>query len=416
MQKLEFCVDMENGDDLSTKDGGTQAKVASETAKGDILIPRPDDKSADVENSFLFTNRSIQLEASSASAPDRGACVRRGTAMGVRDDNCIGSGETIRKEDIQMSHSVDFGVPQPYSYDSVARVGAQMSLPGAFPVQGAMPTRLSSETQSAVSTENLEATFHVVEATISTQSERAEMQLERLRHLASVAPLVEVLPYRQRRHCSAEANETPKHECPLRWNLLMMACAFMSIAVGSTVIVAILLRFRLGLFQAAVDVDVDVDVITISDRFKRLSKMVVAVSSLEALFDPLSPHHAALSWLANEDELISTHEQDRDVELVIQRYIVALFYFSTGGSAWAGNNLSRTASVHCRAYGNTCLEDYEDIDMQRMNVVPFLSADMHECSWEGIKCYNDSNDVGAITISKKHLPLFPHVYEFILTP
>eukprot|EP00568_Trieres_chinensis_P013669 CAMPEP_0183291100 /NCGR_PEP_ID=MMETSP0160_2-20130417/636_1 /TAXON_ID=2839 ORGANISM="Odontella Sinensis, Strain Grunow 1884" /NCGR_SAMPLE_ID=MMETSP0160_2 /ASSEMBLY_ACC=CAM_ASM_000250 /LENGTH=274 /DNA_ID=CAMNT_0025451855 /DNA_START=360 /DNA_END=1184 /DNA_ORIENTATION=+ len=50
---------------------------------------------------------------------------------------------------------------------------------------------------------------------------------------------------------------------------------------------------------------------------------------------------------------------------MIQRYVMALFYFSTHGRQWLGLKPSLAASVHCSYYSSSCWHDFEGIEMER---------------------------------------------------
>jgi len=101
------------------------------------------------------------------------------------------------------------------------------------------------------------------------------------------------------------------------------------------------------------------------------------VSANNALNSPGSPQNLASNWLINEDDF----EVCPGDEKIVQRYVMALFYFSTDGSAW-----SQCGQVGpCGGGGKS-----------------FLS-DKNECEWSGITCNNDdcvteivfeSNNVG----------------------
>jgi hypothetical protein len=80
------------------------------------------------------------------------------------------------------------------------------------------------------------------------------------------------------------------------------------------------------------------------NRLATLSNLLVDYSiSIQALQDPSSPQYKALDWMANID---STDVQDRlsDGELV-ERFVLVLFYFATGGENWADQYLFLSPSL-----------------------------------------------------------------------
>jgi hypothetical protein len=76
-----------------------------------------------------------------------------------------------------------------------------------------------------------------------------------------------------------------------------------------------------------------------SAREKALDNILVRVSGQETLLDPTSPQAKARHWLLYEDELWVHPAQAIPGERVIQRYILLVLYFATGGqTTWGDNN------------------------------------------------------------------------------
>jgi hypothetical protein len=55
------------------------------------------------------------------------------------------------------------------------------------------------------------------------------------------------------------------------------------------------------------------------------------------LWDPFTPQHDALDWLANDDGKKAEPLVDPNKQVTIERYVMALLYFSTNGKSWGGN-------------------------------------------------------------------------------
>jgi hypothetical protein len=55
------------------------------------------------------------------------------------------------------------------------------------------------------------------------------------------------------------------------------------------------------------------------------------------LRDPGTPQHDALDWLANVDAKKTEFLVDPNKQVTIERYVMALLYFSTNGKSWGGN-------------------------------------------------------------------------------
>jgi hypothetical protein len=68
-----------------------------------------------------------------------------------------------------------------------------------------------------------------------------------------------------------------------------------------------------------------------SERFASLKELIKSVSfdGGAALSDPLSPQYKALKWLDGNEEL-----EESSIQKTIQRYALAVFYYSTSGETW----------------------------------------------------------------------------------
>ena len=72
------------------------------------------------------------------------------------------------------------------------------------------------------------------------------------------------------------------------------------------------------------------DTLHLAKRFMRMQEIVRPISGYDALLDATSPQFLALDWIANRD----TYRMDPDDPLLIQRYALAVLYFSTNGKGW----------------------------------------------------------------------------------
>ena len=73
------------------------------------------------------------------------------------------------------------------------------------------------------------------------------------------------------------------------------------------------------------------------DRFDTLRRLVVEQGASEdSVFDvqPMTPQRKALNWLAFEDGMRLTPDNDHWIKKIVQRYALATFYFSTNGQTW----------------------------------------------------------------------------------
>lgn len=74
-----------------------------------------------------------------------------------------------------------------------------------------------------------------------------------------------------------------------------------------------------------------------ADRFKLLKGVVVGwgVTPDEVFDNPSSPQYRALSWMAHDDVLHYTPENDHWIKKIVQRYTLAVIYYSTNGPGWS---------------------------------------------------------------------------------
>lgn len=113
------------------------------------------------------------------------------------------------------------------------------------------------------------------------------------------------------------------------------------------------------------------------------------VSDDEALEAVGTPQHSAFQWLLNDD---TAYLCPQDPSLV-QRYVLAVMYFSTRGNRWfqcgAPTDLSDPDAV---AQANDACTIVATPGTRRNNSYAWLT-DVSECQWGGIACDDDNNVV-----------------------
>eukprot|EP00957_Ditylum_brightwellii_P114161 8703145-Ditylum_brightwellii.AAC.1 len=133
------------------------------------------------------------------------------------------------------------------------------------------------------------------------------------------------------------------------------------------------------------------------DRRDAITEMLLSVSERNDLFMFGSPQYFALEWLLEFD---SFHVCPDDPNCV-QRYILAVFYFSTGGGTWdecnAPTDFSDSVNIAQANVGCTILAD--GFDVFHLPIV--LGSDAwlsptNECNWGGMACSQDSLSVDRI--------------------
>ena len=103
-----------------------------------------------------------------------------------------------------------------------------------------------------------------------------------------------------------------------------------------------------------------------SSRFADILEFARTISSPESLEDPNSPQYLAADWVAYTDEVQAAMGSVK----LTQRYILAVFYFSTGGDNWEEcNRLLRSCNIGFR----------------------WLTGEKSECLWHGIRCTEDQH-------------------------
>jgi hypothetical protein len=124
---------------------------------------------------------------------------------------------------------------------------------------------------------------------------------------------------------------------------------------------------------------------TADERIQQILAQLDAVSDPTLIRDDTTPHGRATDWLINQDFRQVCPDNDK----LIQRWVMALIYFSTNGDDWD----------KCSASGSDSCGTENPFRNKRR----FLSS-FSECQWAGITCnvqrcvteieFEDNNLVG----------------------
>lgn len=99
----------------------------------------------------------------------------------------------------------------------------------------------------------------------------------------------------------------------------------------------------------------------------KLSEIVSMISNEDALRNPKSPQYLARNWLIFQDGFYAdTNVSDVSQHRVVQRYVLAVFYFATGGNTiWLGTNWLN---------GDECNEMWDHISCNEIGEVRAISC------------------------------------------
>lgn len=141
--------------------------------------------------------------------------------------------------------------------------------------------------------------------------------------------------------------------------------------------------------------------ITDSQRASDIEELLFEVSG-QVLRDEIeSPQSNAMNWLITEDELfVCPGVNDKKL---LQRYAMAVFYFSTEGEGWK----------ECFSGDDACGSTDNDFEGQK----PFLSG-VNECEWAGINACNADKCITKIVFEEQNdlfgtIPEELRVLEFL---
>jgi hypothetical protein len=121
-----------------------------------------------------------------------------------------------------------------------------------------------------------------------------------------------------------------------------------------------------------------------------MRQIISSVSGTTVLLNITSPQARALDWLVNDDGLKICPESTQ----LIQRYSLAVFYFSTHGDSWTA--CGRKSQVSCVPSLSFVIGDPV---VARYSNKLWLSA-TDECLWGGLSCNDATGKVDRIEFSK----------------
>lgn len=120
---------------------------------------------------------------------------------------------------------------------------------------------------------------------------------------------------------------------------------------------------------------------TWAEEKSKIIQNIIDVVGQTSLTVQGSPHALAADWLLNTDPLQLSY----DAEFLIQRYLLAFFYFSTSQRApWKSCNPSNSNETMECSYA-TLVYAFPEIQYELETKIRWLS-EKHECSWAGVQC------------------------------
>jgi Leucine-rich repeat (LRR) protein len=101
-----------------------------------------------------------------------------------------------------------------------------------------------------------------------------------------------------------------------------------------------------------------------------LLQVLSPISGVETLTDPSTPQYKAIQWLAKEEDANMTLDSSiTDPDIVINRYVLAVLYFSTQGPSWHDQLGFLGQSSVCKWKGVTCRDNNPAI-ITRLSIAP----------------------------------------------
>lgn len=130
--------------------------------------------------------------------------------------------------------------------------------------------------------------------------------------------------------------------------------------------------------------------LTPQERATEFRKMALQTTTAATLNNKNSPQAKALDWIANKDQMNPTLCPSDESE-ARQRYIMATFYFATGGGSWTECNAPVNLSSAAIAVANQkCSKRATTfgIGNRKIGTDAWLTP-LSVCDWGGLACYGD---------------------------
>jgi len=142
--------------------------------------------------------------------------------------------------------------------------------------------------------------------------------------------------------------------------------------------------------------------LTPQERADEIRELMSTISDPVLFDNPATPQAQALNWITNEDAIVPTLCPNIDDQLgcvgmgmnsMVQRYVLALFYYATNGDTWAQcsapDDVNDPASVAAANEACNRVVTSFGVDNER---VGDLSSDawlgpVNECEWGGVACW-----------------------------
>ena len=130
------------------------------------------------------------------------------------------------------------------------------------------------------------------------------------------------------------------------------------------------------------------------DRASDLKEFYSTISDPATFDNPASPQALALDWITNHDSMMIC-PNDSNTCHTVQRYVMAVFYFSTEGYQWS--SCSAPKDYQCAAEiakanagcDVTVTSHYSSDRIGALDSKAWLTP-AHECSWGGVACWGEN--------------------------
>lgn len=127
------------------------------------------------------------------------------------------------------------------------------------------------------------------------------------------------------------------------------------------------------------------------NRADRMLALINVISRSDDVIRIGSPQNLAANWIINGDEAKLCPQDDS----WIQRYILALFYYSTNGDRWFQCQSPTDSGLSVSEANAAC-----NLTTTAEGASAWLTPDS-ECEWAGITCSESENTIKQLSIGKK---------------